>query len=240
MLDGELLSSDMSAEERRRVKNAFAKAGLPIVDLGTSLTIAQPPSEARDRQIREGKVFLEMAAKWEAPMIRVFGYAPEGTPQAEAIKNAIDFLSQLADHARQTGVMVVLETHDCFTSSAVVAEIMRPFPEAQFGVIWDMMNTYSAGEAIIDSIRQLGSRLKHVHVKDGRPPVEPLPYWGNLLLGTGQMPLPEAVKALAASGFTGYLSMEWEKKWHPELEEPEVALPHGAAYLRRLLETLNP
>ena len=25
--------------------------------------------------------------------------------------------------------------------------------------------------------------------------------------------------------YDGYVSFEWEKYWHPEIEEPEVALP---------------
>lgn len=239
MLDGELLSADMPVEKRRQVRAAFGRSGLPIVCLGTSLTIAQPASEGRANQIREGKIFLDMAAEWSAPMIRVFGYPPEGTAQQEAVKYAVDFLVQLTDHARQTGVAVVLETHDCFCSSAVVAGIMRQTSAAQTGVIWDMMNTYSAGETIHESIENLGSRLRHVHIKDGRPAVKGGAYWDNMLLGEGQMPISDGITALWASGYQGWLSVEWEKKWHPELEEPEVALPHSIAFLRRLLNTID-
>ena len=32
-------------------------------------------------------------------------------------------------------------------------------------------------------------------------------------------------KALEKDGFDGYYSLEWEKKWHPELPDPDVALP---------------
>jgi hypothetical protein len=28
------------------------------------------------------------------------------------------------------------------------------------------------------------------------------------------------------------LSLEWEKKWHPEIEEPEVALPQYVMVMR--------
>jgi hypothetical protein len=30
---------------------------------------------------------------------------------------------------------------------------------------------------------------------------------------------------LAAGGYRGWVSVEWEKRWHPEIEAPEVALP---------------
>jgi hypothetical protein len=35
-----------------------------------------------------------------------------------------------------------------------------------------------------------------------------------------------------AAGYHGWVSVEWEKRWHPELAEPEAALPHHAQILR--------
>jgi hypothetical protein len=30
---------------------------------------------------------------------------------------------------------------------------------------------------------------------------------------------------LVEHGYRGYYSFEWEKVWHPEIEEPEIAFP---------------
>jgi hypothetical protein len=43
------------------------------------------------------------------------------------------------------------------------------------------------------------------------------------------------VSLLDAAGFAGHVSFEWEKRWHPQLEEPEIALPHFARWIRRTL-----
>jgi len=40
---------------------------------------------------------------------------------------------------------------------------------------------------------------------------------------------------LRRGGYDGWLVAEWEKRWHPEIEEPEVALPHEAAVSRFML-----
>jgi predicted xylose isomerase-like sugar epimerase len=40
--------------------------------------------------------------------------------------------------------------------------------------------------------------------------------------------MKEQVRVLAGGGYKGYYSFEWEKKWHPEIEEPDVAFPHYA------------
>jgi hypothetical protein len=37
---------------------------------------------------------------------------------------------------------------------------------------------------------------------------------------------------LRNDGYQGYYSFEWEKLWHPELEEPEVALPAYVSAMR--------
>jgi sugar phosphate isomerase/epimerase len=44
------------------------------------------------------------------------------------------------------------------------------------------------------------------------------------LLGQGEVPVREIIDLLAA-GYPGWISVEWEKHWHPEIEEPQVALP---------------
>ena len=49
-----------------------------------------------------------------------------------------------------------------------------------------------------------------------------------MLLGTGDVPVKEQVKVLVKAGYKGYYCLEWEKKWHPEIEEPEVAFPQYA------------
>ncbi len=44
---------------------------------------------------------------------------------------------------------------------------------------------------------------------------------------------------LAAGGYRNWISVEWEKRWHPEIAEPEVALPQHRAVLAEWME-VNP
>src|SRR3982751_99678 len=84
LLDGEVLRSDLDIEARRRVRALCVDDGLPIVCVDTSVRIAQPDPAARAEQIRDGLAFLELAAGWDAPLIRVFGGPPDGTDTATA------------------------------------------------------------------------------------------------------------------------------------------------------------
>jgi hypothetical protein len=42
-------------------------------------------------------------------------------------------------------------------------------------------------------------------------------------------------RAVPSRLLEGWLSVEWEKRWHPELAEPELALPRELAALRAVM-----
>ena len=73
--------------------------------------------------------------------------------------------------------------------------------------------------------------LRHVHVKDSSR------YSGEgfdiILPGQGTVPIREALSLLKDCGYEGYLCFEWEKHWHPEIQEAELALPEYVNYMRR-------
>jgi hypothetical protein len=46
----------------------------------------------------------------------------------------------------------------------------------------------------------------------------------------------EAIRLLAARGYDGWISLDWEKYWHPEIEDPETILPQYRATLARYIE----
>lgn len=52
-----------------------------------------------------------------------------------------------------------------------------------------------------------------------------------VLMGEGDVPVLEILRRLKQMGYGGYLSLEWEKGWHPELEPPEIAIPD---YIRKM------
>jgi sugar phosphate isomerase/epimerase len=74
--------------------------------------------------------------------------------------------------------------------------------------------------------------VRHTHLKDSRPEGSDVRY---VLVGSGTVPVRQIVRVLKQSGYKGYYGFEWEKGWHPEIEEPEVAFPQFAARMREYL-----
>ena len=88
------------------------------------------------------------------------------------------------------------------------------------------------GEAPETSARNLSPFVRNTHWKDSRP----LPDGKRrfCLPGLGAVPLAAIRNALAAVGYDGWFTLEWEKRWHPEIEEPGIAIASFAGFMRGL------
>jgi len=54
----------------------------------------------------------------------------------------------------------------------------------------------------------------------------------SAVVGRRRDPVKDALQQLHAPGYDDFISVEWEKKWHPEIAEPEVAFPQHLALLQ--------
>ncbi len=225
LVDGQVMGPDADVA---RIKRACA--GVPIVCVDTSVSLAQPDPAARAKHIADGIAMIDIAAELGSGLVRVFGAPPKDVEHAVALAAARETMQALAAHGVARGVRVLLETHDAFCDSASVMAVVRDVPGA--GVLWDLLHPYRTGEAIQVSIAAYRDCLAHVHIKDGRRPADGNPNWPLALLGNGDVPMREMLDALRAAGYAGWASVEWEKKWHPHLDEPEIALPQHIALLR--------
>ncbi|HLY26490.1 MAG TPA: sugar phosphate isomerase/epimerase family protein [Aggregatilineales bacterium] len=235
LLNGDILPADLDNATRNRVKAQCVAAGLKIICVDTSIKIASQDTDGRAAQIRDGIAYLEMAAEWGAPFIRVFGGTPEGTSKADALEVSIECLTALAEHGKDLDVRVLLETHDAFSSSGAVMDVLNQVPNA--GALWDTLHPYRVGEQPAETAACLAERCYHVHVKDGRR--NGSDKWDLVLLGEGDVPVPGILMTLKSRGYDGWLSVEWEKKWHPEIAEPEIAIPQHADVLRKYLAEVS-
>ena len=52
------------------------------------------------------------------------------------------------------------------------------------------------------------------------------------LLGEGDVPLQQMLQLLVEKGYDGYFTLEWEKKWCPEIEEPEIAFKQYVGFMK--------
>jgi sugar phosphate isomerase/epimerase len=227
LIDGELIDPSMSTARRAQVRRTLA--GLPVaaVDSSIRLTGDDPGPELRR--------FLELASDWEAPLVRVFGGELGPPPlRQRQLRAAARVLEDAVPLAARLGVAIGVETHDAFSASSAVAELLALVPADQAGAVWDSHHPHRVGGTPAEVCANLGSRILLAQVKDARRAAGG--EWQLVLLGAGEVPVAEMLGLLQAAGYPHWISVEWEKRWHPEIEEPEVALPQHLDLLARWLD----
>jgi sugar phosphate isomerase/epimerase len=237
LIDGELIDPAMPAADRTQVKRTVTASGLPVVAVDSSIRLTDDdpgPELAR---------FLELASDWEAPLVRVFGgaLAAQQTERQKQLRAAARVLESSVPLAERLGVAIGVETHDAFSASSVVAELLALVDPAAVdsgavGAVWDSHHPHRMGETPAEVYANLGARILLAQVKDARRKADG--DWQLVLLGEGEVPVRDMLERLAAGGYPHWISVEWEKRWHPEIEEPEVALPQHLELLTKWLEAL--
>jgi sugar phosphate isomerase/epimerase len=210
--------------------------GLKISGLGASTNMHEPDAARRAKQMDEAKRFIELARQLRSPYVRVFpNQLVKGEERKVTIDRIVAGLRELGDHAKGSGVTVIVESHGEFTTAPLLLEIIKGANHPNVAFLWDAHHTCVAGEKPAETFKQLGRYVRHTHLKDSRAPKGDEKGRRYVLTGTGEVPVKETVKVLAAGGYKGYYSFEWEKRWHPEIEDPEIAFPHYAKVMREYL-----
>ena len=206
-------------------KRQFAASGIKIACVSSSARMGEEDATKRAKEIADAKRFVDLAVTLGAPYVRVFGDGatlPKHAAPGQELKSTVAMgLKELGDYAGPKGVTVILESHDNFTSSATLSEVFAQADSPHVGLLWDAHHTFvTGGEDPAFTVEHLAKWIRHTHLKDSVQHGEDRKY---VLTGRGTVPVKTQIEALATIGYDGYLCFEWEKVWHPDLEDPEIA-----------------
>ncbi|HVH66809.1 MAG TPA: sugar phosphate isomerase/epimerase family protein [Gemmatimonadales bacterium] len=215
-------------------KRQLAAHGLVVSCLGSSANMHEMDEGVRAKQLAEARRFIDLAQALDARYVRVFGNKLiPGVPRATMLAHIAAGLRELGTYAGTRGVTVLIESHGDFTDSPTLLEILRQAGSSSVALLWDAHHTFVSGkEQPEDTVRLVGPYIRHTHLKDSVPGGNDRRY---VLTGTGEVPVERQVAALVKMGYPGYYSFEWEKRWHPEIEDPEVAFAQFATVARGYL-----
>jgi sugar phosphate isomerase/epimerase len=187
-----------------------------------------------DGYIEEGKRTIDLAEKLKVPYIRVFGNnVPDPDKKDEVLMRVVKGIRVLCDYCEGKNVIVLLETHGDFSLLEHLLPVLETVQSPSLGVLWDVEHTYTLyGEDNTEFFEKTVKYIKHTHVKDTRKVGDDFEL---CLTGQGNVPIKKDIEMLKAYGYGGFLSFEWEKKWHPELEEPEIAIPGFIDFINKLV-----
>lgn len=193
-------------------------APVPIVSLDTSLKLAGNTPANRADFLR----FLPWAEAAGIPWLRVFDGGKAADPATHrAMADTVGWWrAEKKTHGWKTNIMV--ETHDALGTTPAIRQFLALAPDT--AILWDTQHTWrNGGEDPVATWRAIGPHVVHIHVKDSvsRPSAQhPFSY---VPPGEGEFPMAPLREVLQAE-FTGALSLEWEKLWHPYLAPLDDAL----------------
>lgn len=184
----------------------------------------------------EALAYIDTAERMGTPYVRFLGdKAPEPGEGIDDAKVIAD-LKKLCDYAAQKGITCLIETNGVYASSQRLKGIIDQVGSPNLGVLWDMHHTYRfGGKTCEETFKILGDRIFHVHLKDSVIQDGKIHY---KMLGEGDIPVTECLKVLKDSGFDGFISLEWVKRWYSELEEPGVVFMQFINYINNTLSEI--
>ena len=224
-------------ENRKATLKIMKEKGLRFVDLGSSATLHFAEGADREKNLAEGRAYIDLAQQLNCPYIRVF---PNLLPKNQDKKITMDLIAkglvELGDYAKGKNVIVLMETHGDLVRLEDLEKIMQAATHPNVGLVWDIANMWTITKESPAAVhQQLKKYIHHTHIKDAKFVEGKLQY---TRLGQGEVPIFEAIDALSKAGYKGYYSFEWEKLWHPELEAPETALADYPVAMKKHFRSL--
>ena len=230
-IDGKMEADDITwfaPDKQAETKALLKQYGLKIIGFGSSFSFHDAVKVAQ--VIEKAKKTIDILERMEIPAMRVFGNnIPDPTKKAETVKRVADGICEVAAYGHQHGVDVNLEVHGDFNTADTLGPIVEAFKQTPgAGILWDIEHSDKTyGDNFMEFYAMIKPLLKHMHIKDYmRKKADGAKDWTLVKVGDGEIPIVPILKQVIADGYDGYFSFEWEKKWHPEIDEPEIAFPH--------------
>ena len=199
------------------VRALLAGEGLAVACLAGYAKVCKPGPD--QPVIDELRALIDLAHRIGTSAVRVFP-GGDGTahPRIEAV----------LDDLRAAGVRLLVETHDSHRTGAAALDLVAPFGRPDLvAVLWDAVHPWRGSEEPAATKEVLGPYLGYFQVKDcvSRQDKTPVPPGG------GAVPLADCGELLRP--WSGWVSLEWEKAWYPEIAPVDVALSAAAAWFER-------
>jgi sugar phosphate isomerase/epimerase len=215
-----------AADRTEQTKKEIRDHKLRIACVSSSANLYMEDADKRAKELADARRFIDLASTLGAPYVRVFGGkaqsdnapAPDDPTKARVAAG----LRELGQYAGPKAVTVIIESHDHFTSSATLKDVLKAADSEHVGLLWDAHHTFAASNEDPEfTVKQLGPWIRHTHLKDSVGKGEDRKY---VLTGTGNVPIERQIKALQSIVYKGFYCFEWEKVWHPDLADPEIAI----------------
>ncbi|KEJ92636.1 AMP-binding protein [Synergistes jonesii] len=222
-------NSVFDAARANAVHRELAEAGLSIPCIDAWHNIAD--AAAFEENCAEISDYIKTAKSLRIPYVRVGAKKTDGSDEEERAA-VFAVIERMLPEAREAGVTLLIETIGIYSDTDKLCGVLNSFACDNLSALWDVQHTFrDAGEAPEKTVRNLGAHIKHVHLKDSAVNED-----GKMeyrLVCEGTLPIGDMMRALYSLNYDGFISMEWNPEWMPEIEELELISLHFVNTMNR-------
>ncbi|MCC8067900.1 MAG: sugar phosphate isomerase/epimerase [Clostridiales bacterium] len=251
------LPTRCSEEELKAVKEKAEELGLRIIALTPYNSRFNDLDEAVRQKEEEDLIrCIQYADYLGAEYIRIYGgnYAAGDTdPDEKKWGTLVESMRRLGDEAEKHQVKLVIENH--FNTMTVSAKqsiaLSMAINHPAVGILYDQANlTFTGQEDYLTAISLQMEKVYYMHVKDLKfkegnqgfvssdvsHPKEEERNVVTKIVGEGELKWPEILKKVKECGYDGWLSLEYERRWHPDdIPDASIGMKKSADYLRTIM-----
>ena len=199
------------------------KLSVPCLDV-LSDPAATPFEKAKDEILR----CLAIAGDLGIRMLRV---RTDSQDADDAREKTARLIEATLPEAEAQGVTILLETSGVFAKTEVLRDILEQFASDRLAALWEVAEAYLVGGDDPETVvRNLGAYVRHVHFSDITRDKSGC---SHVLMGEGEIPFPDVMRALRSVNYDGFLSLVWDPAWCPELDDMEIVLAQFEGYMKQ-------
>ena len=239
----------------KEIKDCAERNNIKIICLTPYNSYFNSLDEKKRRQeIDAIKKVIDYCEFFGANYIRIYGgnlAAGDNEKLAERRAKLIESMRELGDIAAQKGVTLVIENH--FNTMSVSAKdsaaLIRDINHPAVRILYDQANlTFTENEDYLHAIALQQQYVAYMHVKDlvfkkgvafsssnVAHPDESERNVYTRIVGEGVVPWPEILRLVKEHGYEGWLSLEYERRWHPDdIPDASIGMKKSIEYLRSI------
>lgn len=255
------IAQDADDEQVFAVRKLVEDAGLEVAGITPYLNQFNDLDEdVRAAECAALRRVIDMAELLGTKNIRIYGgkFLPgEEDPKNKKMLRLVQSMRECGDYAAEKGICLNMENHfgTMTLTAAGSAEIAEAIHRPNVGILYDQANlAFLPAEEYDEAIELQKKYIKYVHVKDlvyknGSAGFvcsevakvnEDERTVSSRVPGEGILDWKAILTKLKSVGYDGWLSLEYERRWHPQdLPDAAEGMKRGGAFVRNLLREIG-
>lgn len=230
-------------EKRARIRGKIESNNLEICAMHhiypSEVKLLSPQKNERENAFDYTKKVIKLASDLGCKIVVAGGGSSRKRSSEVIFKQAwewlVEIFVQCADFARDHRIIIAIEPLNRYETNMInnTQESLRLVNEVGSPALKVMYDTYQMNieeASFVQSVKQAGDQLVHVHVADNN----------RLAPGKGHIDFKEVLKALKSIGYQGYLSLEVysispEQLYLPCFEDADAEVIYAKDFLDKVM-----